>query len=326
MSGDGMSTLYIDRKDIELRHAGGVLELYEPKGRRGSVPLARLERVVLHGRVTLSTSVIGALVRAGASVALLGGRRSRYLATCIGKTHNDVRRRLGQFDAYRNNAARVAWARELVAAKVGAQQRLLQRAMAARPDQRRALFRGDAHLAVALAGLSSGREFTVAQLLGIEGAAAASYFRAYAGLFPPSLGFKARRRRPPPDPVNACLSFAYTLLHVEAVSVIHAAGLDPMLGLYHQPAHGRESFAADVIEPFRPHVDEWVWQQFRKRVFTKQGFRQEDGAVLLSKTARMRFYEHFNPFGQAVRRLLRREVHRVATDFGRRGRNLEAAA
>ncbi len=319
-----MSTLYIDRKDIELRCAGSALEVYEPAGRRGSIPLAGLDRVVLHGRVRLSTSVIGALVEAGASIALLGGRRSRYLATCVGQVHNDVWRRLGQFDAYRNPVARVGWARELVKAKISAQQRLLRRAMESRPSQRRALFAAIRRLDAALESASSCTELTLARLLGIEGAAAAAYFSAYAGLFPPSLGFAGRRRRPPPDPVNACLSFAYTLLHYEAVSAAHAAGLDPMLGLYHQPAYGRESFAADVIEPFRPHVDEWVWEQFRERTFTNQSFRREGEAVLLGKPARRRFYEHFNPFNETMRRLLRREMRRVAREFVQHGKALEA--
>lgn len=141
-----MSTLYVDRKDIELRYAGGVIEVHEPSGKRGSIPLVGLERVVLRGRVQLSTSVIGAFVKAGASVAMLGGGRSRYLATCMGKPHNDVRRRIGQFDAYRNGAARVRWARDLVAAKVVAQRRLLQKAMAVRPALRRPLSRGSARL------------------------------------------------------------------------------------------------------------------------------------------------------------------------------------
>ena len=320
-----MATLYVDRKDIELRYAAGVIEVREPQGRRSSIPLAGLERVVLHGRVQLSTSVIGALVGAGASIGFLGGRRSRYMATCVGRAHNDVRRRLGQFDAYRDPCARVAWARELMKGKIGAQRRLLEKAMAVRPGERRALFRGCQHLDSTLAKVSAAKELTVPRLLGLEGTAAAAFFAAYARLFAPSLGFEARRRRPPPDPVNACLSFAYTLLHFEAVSVIHAAGLDPMLGLYHEPAYGRESFAADVIEPLRPHVDEWVWKKFAHRVFTKRSFRREGAAVLLGKAARMRFYQHFNPFGGAMRRLLRREVHRAAREFGLRGKGVEAA-
>lgn len=321
-----MSTLYVDRKDIELRYAGGVIEIHEPAGKRGTVPLVGLERVVLRGRVQLSTSVIGALVKAGASVAMLGGRRSRYVATCLGKPHNDVRRRLGQFDAYRNGAARVRWARALVAAKIAAQRRLLRKAMAARPDRRRPLFRGCARLDEASERVSaSERVLTLPTLLGIEGAAAASYFAAYATLLPPSLGFMARRRRPPPDPVNACLSLGYTLLHYEAVAVSHAAGLDPMLGLYHEPAYGRESFAADAIEPFRPHVDEWVWGLFRERVLTARDFRADGRAVTLGKRARAHFYRHFHPLGEALRRLLRRQVMSAAREFERAARGPDMA-
>ena len=321
-----MSTLYVDRKDIELRYAGGVIEVHEPAGRRGSIPLSGLERVVLHGRVQLSTSVIGAFVKAGASVVLLGGRRSRYLATCVGKPHNDVQRRLGQFDAYRDKAAREAWARELVQAKVSAQRRLILKALAARPDERYALFRGSRLLERALKRLTSAEALTVPMLLGIEGAAAAAYFAAYAALFAPSLGFSARRRRPPPDPVNACLSLAYTLLHFEAVSACQSAGLDPMLGLYHEPAYGRESLAADAIEPFRPHVDEWVWQMFRQRVFTARAFHPEGRAVVLGKQGRARFYQHFHTLAHALRRLLRMQVQRAAREFALRGRGLRVAA
>lgn len=321
-----MATLYIDRKDIELRYANGAIEVYEPAGRRGSIPLVGLDRVVLHGRVQLSTSVIGAFVKAGASVALLGGRRSRYVAACVGKLHNDVRRRLGQFDAYRDASARTRWARELVAAKIRSQQRVLQRAMAVRPDKRLPLFRGNKSLETALARASAGcQEPTISTLLGIEGSAAAAYFRAFTSLFAPTLGFNARRRRPPTDPVNACLSLGYTLLHFEAVASTHAAGLDPMLGLYHTPAYGRESFAADAIEPFRAHVDLWVWNLFRRRVLTDRGFSRDGDAVLLGKAARRRFYTHYDPLSKALRRLLRRQISRAAGIFEERGRALSAS-
>ena len=322
-----MATVYIDRKDIELRYREGVVEIHEPAGQRGYIPLGGLERVVLHGQVRLSTSVLGAFVRAGASVGLLGGRRSRYLATCLGKPHNDVVRRLGQFDAYRDSAARLAWARDLVKAKVVAQRRLLLKALAARPDKRHALFRGNRRLEAALDRLARREDVSsLSVLLGIEGAAAAAYFAAYATLFPPSLGFAARRRRPPTDPVNSCLSLAYTLLHYEAVSASHAAGLDPMLGLYHEPAYARASFAADAIEPFRPHVDEWVWGIFRRRVLTARGFRRENKAVLLNKQGRARFYRHFNPIFEALRRLLRRQMQRAAHEFEKRGKTTKVAA
>ena len=322
-----MTTLYIDRKDIELRVSGGVLEFREPAGRRGSVPLAHIERVVLRGRVQLSTSVLGALTEAGAGVLSLSGRQSRHLATCVGRPHNDVVRRLGQFDAYRNPEARVQWSRRLIDAKTKAQLRLLRQALDRRPDKRRQLTRAIAQLETLLSRVpDDARPPGLASLLGIEGAAAAAYFGGFRALFPRSLRFEGRNRRPPRDPVNACLSLGYTLVHFEAVIACHTVGLDPLLGLYHEPAFGRESLAADVIEPLRPHVDEWVWTLFRDRTLTAKGFREDNGAVLLGKTARQHFYTRFHPLGTALRRLLRRQMRVAAREFEERGRGVPSSA
>ena len=322
-----MTTLYIDRKDIELRVSGGALEFHEPAGRRGSVPLSRIERVVLRGRVQLSTSVLGALAEAGAGVLSLSGRQSRHLATCVGRPHNDVVRRLGQFDTYRDPEARAQWSRRLVEAKTTAQLRLLRRALERRLDKRRPITRAVTQLEALLSRIADDAQPPdIASLLGIEGAGAAAYFAGYRTLFPDSLQFEGRNRRPPRDPVNACLSLGYTMVHFEAVIACHAVGLDPLLGLYHEPAFGRESLAADVIEPLRPHVDEWVWTLFRERALTAKHFREDNGAVLLGKAARQHFYTRFHPLGTALRRLLRRQMRAVAREFEERGRGVPSSA
>ena len=322
-----MTTLYIDRKDIELNASNGVIEVREPAGRRSTVPLARLERVVLRGRARVSTSTLGAITDAGAGVLVLSGRQNRHLATCVGRPHNDVLRRLGQFDAYQDLQARNQWALALISAKINAQRRLLEKALNARPDKRRKLTRAIAQLdALHARTVQEAARLDIPSLRGIEGAAAAAYFKGFAVLFPPSLGFDRRNRRPPRDPVNACLSLGYTLLHFEATLACHAAGLDPLLGLYHEPAYGRDSLAADVVEPFRPHVDEWVWTLFRNRCLTKEAFREAQGGILLGKAGRRHFYRRFNPLSCALRRLLRQQLARLARELERRGRSLTVRA
>lgn len=310
-----MTTLYIDRKDIAVTAAHGALQVHEPSGRRGSVPIVTLERVVVHGRATLATSALGALADAGVGVLVLSGRTSRPLATLVGTPHNDVLRRLGQYEAYRDMAARRRWSATLVAAKTRAQINALGKILTERPDKRRALTRATIGLENALARVENAEPPSIATVLGLEGAAAASYFKALTEVFPPAFGFRARRRRPPPDGVNACLSLGYTLLHFEAVCACHEAGLDPLLGLLHEPAYGRESLAADAIEPFRPHVDVWAWNLLRKRVLTPESFSEDRGAVLLAKAGRQRFYQHYTPLARALRRLLRRQLHRAAREF-----------
>ena len=96
------------------------------------------------------------------------------------------------------------------------------------------------------------------QLLGMEGEAAALYFRAFPRLFTeavsalPAFAFERRNRRPPADPVNACLSLAYALLTRTFGAALTAVGLDPWKGLHHVERPGRPALALDLIEPYRP--------------------------------------------------------------------------
>ncbi|TWB10065.1 CRISPR-associated endonuclease Cas1 [Nitrospirillum amazonense] len=97
----------------------------------------------------------------------------------------------------------------------------------------------------------------MAGLLGVEGEGAVLYFRAWSQLLNeraaalPAFAFERRSRRPPADPVNACLSLCYALLTRVATS-LEVAGLDPWAGLYHVDRPGRPSLALDMMEPLRP--------------------------------------------------------------------------
>lgn len=98
----------------------------------------------------------------------------------------------------------------------------------------------------------------IPSLLGIEGTAARIYFGGFAGLLRGTLAedfaFDGRTRRPPRDPVNAVMSFLSALLVKDALIALAAAGLDPYVGLMHQPRFGRPSLALDLAEEFRPLI------------------------------------------------------------------------
>jgi CRISP-associated protein Cas1 len=89
-----------------------------------------------------------------------------------------------------------------------------------------------------------------------EGEAAAIYFGLFDRLIAREkalpFAFKTRNRRPPTDPVNAMLSFAYALCARALTGMLIAAALDPYQGFYHRPRHGRPALALDMMEPFRP--------------------------------------------------------------------------
>ncbi len=266
--------------------------------------------MVSHGRLDTDTATLGLLAEAGVHVTLLSGRQGRRLASLTGPYGKDVQRRLDQYRVHLDPAAATAIAHCLVERKLATQQRLLHRALLRRPDLRRPLLRGGDALRDLRARLHGERP-GLASLRGVEGAATRAYFEAYRHLFAPSLDFPGRRRRPPPDPVNAALSLGYTLLHTEAVRAIHAAGLDPYLGYLHEPAHGRESLAADLIEPLRAHIDALVWGLFRDKTLEAAHFDHQGEACLLGKAGRGRFFAAYEARSGVCRRWLRRGVHRL---------------
>ncbi|MEY2874253.1 MAG: CRISPR-associated endonuclease Cas1 [Pseudomonadota bacterium] len=320
-----MSTLLLDRAHLEVRSDGDALALYENGERRGCVPIKLLDRCVIHGAQTrLDSGVLMKLAEAGVGTVILSPRVGRRVAIVLGAAHNDAAVRLAQALRVMDSAWCRDWAHSVVTAKLRRQQRTLGTWLAARPDARKPLTDARRSVAGALASLVDPAVPApdTAALRGIEGAAARAHFAGLAAVLPPSLNFTGRNRRPPRDPANACLSLAYTLLHAEAVSAAHAAGLDPLLGFYHRPAFGRESLASDLIEPLRAEVDLWVWMQFRDRDLREDQFTFDKGACLLGKAGRQGFYAAWASAVKPLRRWLRLRCAGLARALREQGMGL----
>ena len=156
------------------------------------------------------------------------------------------------------------------------------------------------------------------ELLGVEGAAASEYFAQFGGMIrerieeedflegiaAPELAaapevaftfdFTTRNRRPPTDPVNALLSLAYSLLAKECTLAACAVGLDPYVGFYHQPRHGRPALALDIMEEFRPLIAESaVLTAINNRFVSISDFVTAGRAVNLSAAGRKGFFQCF---------------------------------
>ena len=138
-------------------------------------------------------------------------------------------------------------------------------------------------------------------LLGIEGAAAGRYFSAFSGLIKStedtttfSFDFTGRNRRPPPDPVNALLSFSYAMLTRTFTQTLAGVGFDPYRGYYHQPRYGRPALALDMMESFRPLLaDSAVLTAINNGEVRPSDFIQAGGGVTLNPEGRKRFIAAF---------------------------------
>ena len=289
-----MSTLYIDRQGSQLHIHAGVLHITTPDGQADRrLPVKYLDRVVLRTDTQLSSKVLCDLADHGVNLIALGGRGGQKMAQITGTPHNDARRRWQQALTLSQPPLCAQVAHGIVTSKVKRQRATLTGIATLRPDLRKPLHDGQKRLSGILGALSAAESsaHTLDQLRGLEGAAAAMYFEAYFSAFAPALGATGRNRRPPRDPVNAVLSLSYTMLYAQATAACWAAGLDPALGALHTLSHGRAALACDLMEPYRPAVDLWVWNLFRDGQLRDEHFgRDGSGACLLGKAGRSHFY------------------------------------
>lgn len=220
--------------------------------RETRIPIGEVSELILAGPVSLSTPALHALARADVPVTWMSSG-FWVLAGTGGRGPRSAANRMAQYAARDDPLRRLAFARALVEAKLRNQRTLLRRNWRGPAVERDAVLERLARLvprAVAARDLQT--------LLGLEGDGAALYFRAFPGLLTekaaalPAFAFDRRTRRPPADPVNACLSLSYALLTRAVATTLDSVGLDPWAGLYHTDRPGRPALALDLMEPLRP--------------------------------------------------------------------------
>jgi CRISPR-associated endonuclease Cas1/CRISPR-associated protein Cas4 len=249
---DAALPLYVQQPGARVGKKGDVLVISAENEPDREVPMGEVSELVLAGPVSLSTPALHALVRENIPIAWTSSG-FWFLATTGGRGPRSAHGREAQYAVRTDAFCRLVFARDLVRAKLRNQRTILRRnwrgAEAERERTADALKRLAERTATA-AGLP--------ELLGVEGEGAAVYFRALPSMFTekvaefPAFAFDRRTRRPPADPVNACLSLCYALLTRTCATALEIAGLDPWAGIYHADRPGRPALALDFMEPFRP--------------------------------------------------------------------------
>ena len=236
-----------------------------------SVPKNSVTRIVLSGNVGLSAGARSWAMRSCVDVVCLS-RRGSYQGTLIGANRGaHASRLLAQVALTGDHERRVSLAASLIGAKIRGQIHVLTRI--ARRDETVHVADTTAHMHAWRRSLTDAR--TLDEIMGIEGACSNAYFDALAGCVPADVAFDGRSRRPPRDLPNAALSYGYAILLSECVGALHAAGLEPSLGVAHAPTDKRPSLALDLMEQFRPLlVDQTVMALLRARKL-----RPEHGVV-----------------------------------------------
>lgn len=286
-----LNTVYITTEGAALRKDGENLVADVEGQEKARVPLHMLSSVVVFGGIFVSPALIGACAAAGITIVLLD-RNGRFSARIEGPISGNVLLRRAQ---YRASDVPEEVVRSIVMGKVANQRSVLMRTLrdygAGMDEVKHAsLSEAVSRLAHILQRVELSDKSSEV-MRGSEGEAANVYFSVFDHLLripEPDLRWKGRSRRPPLDPVNALLSFLYTLLTHDCRSACEGVGLDPAVGFLHRDRPGRPSLALDLMEELRPVlVDRLAISLINRRQLTSNDFEaREGGAVLLNENGR----------------------------------------
>ncbi|MDP8568183.1 type I-C CRISPR-associated endonuclease Cas1c [Methylophilus aquaticus] len=280
-----LNTLYITRQETYLHKERETIVIKQGDEKLGQFPALTIGNILCFGLVTVSPPLMGYCGEQGIGLSFYT-EYGRFLARVQGKQTGNVLLRRTQYrvadDAVKANQI----AKVMVAAKIANARSVLMRDVR-NHGENPAMTEVIRRLADSLKRCEQSE--TVAQTMGIEGEAGASYFSVFNDLLHDGeFKFEGRIRRPPTDPVNALLSFTYSLITQECVSALMGVGLDPYVGFLHQDRPGRASLALDLLEEFRaPWADRFVLTLFNRKQLQKADFIYEaSGAVKLTDDAR----------------------------------------
>jgi len=286
--------VYVQARGAKVAKKGETLEISIDDKLAQTARLMEISQLVLMGNVYVTTPTLHELMTREIPISWhsYGGW---FMGHTIGTGHKNVEIRAAQYRASFDPAACLRIAKGLVIAKIQNQRTLIRRNWKREEstDDLVEWFQQDVRHAQRIRDLP--------ELLGVEGQAAARYFGHFSAMLSRDgdaasmpFDFKTRNRRPPTDPVNALLSYAYSLLVRTWTVTLTAVGFDPYRGYYHQPRYGRPALALDMMEPFRPLIaDSSVIQAINNGEVHPTDFLSAAGSVALTPDGRKRFISTF---------------------------------
>ena len=288
------NVLYVDEQGCAIKKTGERLLVVKENETIRDIPLIHLGQVVISGNVNLTTPAMQTLLHEGIPVVFLSAY-GRYHGALTPQVSRNSLLRSAQHQVANNPDACLDLSKAYVRGKVANMRLMLQRRKWQSTDTT------DSEMEPLLTNIKAIQKMEkriqkateLPELLGIEGNASAAYFQAFNFMLKSEMGFdfQRRSRRPPADPTNALLSFAYSLLTADLISAIQTVGLDPYIGFFHQLKYGKPCLALDLMEEFRPIIaDSVAITLINNRRIKTEDFRQSHGGWYLKDHKRKVFY------------------------------------
>ncbi|MEA5537321.1 CRISPR-associated endonuclease Cas1 [Crocosphaera sp. XPORK-15E] len=287
-----MATLYLTEQGTWVQKENQRFIIQVSKTQKLEVLMREVEKIMVFGNIQLTTPAINACLKNQIMVLFLN-QSGMYNGHLWSLESTNINHEIVQIQKQNNSGFQLNISKAIVYGKLMNSKRLLMRI-----NRKRKISEVDK----AIAGINSDINslelvYNLDQLRGYEGVGAARYFPAFGHLITnPEFGFSLRNRQPPTDPVNSLLSFGYTLLFNNVLSLIITEGLSPYLGNFHYGERSKTYLAFDLMEEFRSLiVDPLVLKMINKPFLSKKDFEtsESNGGVYLTGLGRKTFLTHF---------------------------------
>lgn len=288
-----MANLYLTEQGSVLRKTGDRLIVHKDDEILLDVQCSKIDSVLIFGNVQFTTQAVHELFEHGIELALLT-RSGRLIGQITSPFTKNIELRIEQFGKYRDETFKLNLSKSIVTGKINNGLNLLRAFSYNHPE----IILADEMRKVEASLRDIDRAGDVNVLMGIEGFAAKTYFQGFGKMMLAELTFEGRRKHPSTDPVNALLSFGYTLIFNEISSLLDGLGFDPYLGYFHAADYGRASLASDLQEEFRAVVDRFTLYLVNNRILKEEDFyRNPKGeAVYLKRESMKRYFVEYEKY------------------------------
>ncbi len=285
-----MANLYLTEQGSILCKTGDRLIVQKDKAVLLDIQCSKINAVLVFGNVQITTQAVHELFKFGIELALLT-RTGRLIGQLTSPATKNIELRVEQFKRYGDDAFKLELSKTIVGGKLTNCLTLLKDFSHNHPN---------IDFNAEITGIeTSMKNVTTPESLnslrGVEGSAAQSYFKGFGKMILGEFTFEGRRKHPSTDPVNALLSFGYTLVFNEISSLLDGLGFDPYLGYFHQVDYGRASLASDIQEEFRASIDRFTLYLMNNKILKQEDFyrNEKDGSVYLKREAMKRYFAEY---------------------------------
>ncbi len=288
-----MANLYLTEQGSVLRKTGNRLIVHKDDEILLDVQCSKINAVLIFGNVQFTTQAVYELFEHGIEMALLT-RTGRLVGQITSPFTKNIELRVEQFKRHQDAAFRLRLSKAVVKGKLTNCLNFVKAFSYNHPEIN---FKGGiTGLEASIKSVEGAN--TTASLRGIEGNAARVYFESFGKMVLGGFEFPGRKKHPSTDPVNALLSFGYTLVFNEISSLLDGLGFDPYLGYYHEVEYGRASLACDIQEEFRPVIDRFALYLINNRMLNKEDFydNPRDESMYLKREAMKKYFAEYEKY------------------------------